>query len=347
MRLFRCHPRFAVLLAVAVTLSPTRTVDAKTELLINCFWPPQHFICREVLPRWRTNVEEATEGRVSIRFLAKSMAAPQAQWESVVYGVFDGAVQFNGFIDKQVVGTQVSMTPFSAIADAEAMSVALWRTYEKFSAGIGEYNAVKLIGLFISPGADFYSMTDVPITSLDTMTNRKMWANPGVVARVLKGLDVPVVSSPAVQMNEIISRGIVDGFVGIAASDAFALKVLPYARSVTVTRNKIFSPTFSFFISKKKWNEISPDDQVAIMGVSGEAFAQLAGSVWAKYEMKALGSIGQRVRLINASDSFEAALIEASQPFTERWIESANAKGIDGAAALEFYRETAARLAAQ
>jgi TRAP-type C4-dicarboxylate transport system substrate-binding protein len=108
-----------------------------------------------------------------------------------------------------------------------------------------------------------------------------------------------------------------------------------------------FSPTFSFFLSNEKWNEISPEDQAAIMSVSGEVFAQLAGSVWAKYEMKALGSIGQRVRLINASDSFEATLIEASQPFTERWIESANAKGIDGAAALEFYRETATRLAAQ
>jgi TRAP-type C4-dicarboxylate transport system substrate-binding protein len=321
-------------------------VEASTELLINCFWPPQHFICREVLPTWRTSIEEATGGRVSIRFLAKSMAAPQAQWESVVYGVFDGAVQFNGFIDKQVVGTQVSMTPFSAIADPEAMSVALWRTYEEFMAGAGEYDGVKLIGLFVSPGADFYSLTDIPITSLDTMTNRKMWANPGVVARLLKELDVPVVSSPAVQMNEIISRGIVDGFVGIAASDAFALNVLPYARSVTVTRRKIFSPTFSFFLSKKKWNEISLADQAAIMSVSGEAFARLAGSVWARYETKALGSIGQRVQLIKASDAFESMLIDASEAFTEQWIESANAQGIDGAAALEFYRATAIRLAA-
>jgi len=334
-------------LVVAVALLPARPVEARTELLINCFWPPQHFICREVLPKWRANVEDATGGRVSIRFLAKSMAAPQAQWESVIYGVFDGAVQFNGFIDKQVVGTQVSMTPFSAIADAEAMSVALWRTYEKFAAAAGEYDNVKLLGLFVSPGADFYSMTDVPITSLDTMKNRKMWANPGVVAHVLKGLDVPVVSSPAVQMNEIISRGIVDGFVGIAASDAFALKVLSYAKSVTVTRNKIFSPTFSFFLSKEKWNEISPEDQAAMMSVSGEVFSQLAGSVWAKYEAKALGSIGQRVELISASDSFEASLIDSSKAFTDQWIKSADAKGIDGAAALEFYRETATRLAAE
>lgn len=338
---------FSTLLVVSAALLLARPAQAETEILVNCFWPPQHFICREVLPTWRDRVESVTGGRVSIRFLAKSMAAPQAQWESVVYGVFDGAVQFNGFIDKQVVGTQVSMTPFSAIADAEAMSVALWRTYEKFMADAGEYDDVKLIGLFISPGADFYSMTDVPITSLDTMSNRKMWAVPGVVARVLGELDTPVVSSPSVQMNEIISRGVVDGFVGIPASDAFALKVLPYARSVTVTRRKIFSPTFSFFLGRDKWSEISPGDQAAVMSVSGEAFARLAGSVWARYETRALGSIARKVQLIEASDSFESALIEASQPFTRRWIEAADARGIDGAAALEFYRETAIRLAAQ
>ncbi|NJO23943.1 MAG: hypothetical protein HC868_14720 [Sphingomonadales bacterium] len=243
----------AMLSAVALTLPATGGAGAETRLLVNCFAPPQHVMCRDILPAWKDNVEKATAKRVTIEFPAKSMAPPPAQWESVTKGVFDGALQFNGFIAKQVVGPRVAMSPFVAVLNAEAMSVALWRTYEKFMADKGEYNAVQLLGLFTAPGADFYSMNDAPIASVEAIKRRKMWALPGTVANLVKETGAPVVSGPAVQMLEIISKGVVDGYAGVPVSSPQEFKLVPYTKSVTFFKAKIFQPSFSFFVNEKKW----------------------------------------------------------------------------------------------
>lgn len=340
--------RPAPALLVAAALMLPISAGAETRLLINCFAPPQHVMCRDILPAWKDNVEKATSKRVTIEFPAKSMAPPPAQWESVTKGVFDGALQFNGFIAKQVAGTRVAMAPFVAVSNAEAMSVALWRTYEKFMADKGEYNEVQLLGLFTAPGADFYSMNDTPLTGIDALKSRKMWALPGVTSTLLKELGTPVVSGPAVQMHEIIARGVVDGFVGIPASDVVAFKLTPYVKSVTVTKRKIFAPAFSFFVSKEKWAKLSAGDQKAIMSVSGEKFAALAGAAWRKLEDGATAELKRAgIRFVEAAPAFEEALVKASAAFTDGWVKEAGAKGIDGKAALEFYTRTLAELLAR
>jgi TRAP-type C4-dicarboxylate transport system substrate-binding protein len=336
----------AALAAAVIALASA--AGAETRLLINCFAPPQHVMCRDILPGWKDSVEKATAKRVTIEFPAKSMAPPPAQWESVTKGVFDGALQFNGFIAKQVVGARVAMSPFVAVLNAEAMSVALWRTYEKFMADKGEYSEVQLLGLFTAPGADFYSMNDTPVASVETLKSRKMWALPGATSTLLKELGTPVVSGPAVQMHEIIARGVVDGFVGIPASDVVAFKLVPYVKSATVTKRKIFAPTFSFFVSKEKWAKIPAADRKAILAVSGEKFAALAGGAWRKLEDGAATELKKAgIRFVEADPAFEAALVKASAAFTAAWIKEAGAKGIDGKAALAFYTRTLEQLTAR
>jgi TRAP-type C4-dicarboxylate transport system substrate-binding protein len=341
-------PTLTLAAVAAFTTATAIEANGETRLLINCFAPPQHVMCRDILPAWKESVEKATAKRVTIAFPAKSMAPPPAQWESVTKGVFDGALQFNGFIAKQVVGTRVAMSPFVAVSNAEAMSIALWRTYEKFMADKGEYKEVQLLGLFAAPGADFYSVNDTPITSVDSLKGRKMWALPGVTSTLLKELGTPVVSGPAVQMHETVARGVVDGFVGIPASDVVAFKLTSYVKSATVTKRKIFAPAFSFFVSKEKWATIPAEDQKAILSVSGEKFAALAGAAWRKLEDSAAAELKNAgIRFAPASPEFEAALIKASEAFTEGWVKEAAAKGIDGKAALEFYSRTIEQLTAR
>lgn len=330
--------------AMTLTAALAQTASAETRLLLNCFFPPQHFICQDVLGGWAKDVEEATESRVRVVILPQTMAPPPEQLLATRAGVFDAAIQMNGFIENEVVGTQVSQLPFTGVSDGRANSLALWNTYEKFLSAADEYDGVELLGLFVAPGADFYSLTDTPIRSLEDMTKMKMWATPGATAEILKQAGSPVVAGPAVQMTELIQRGVVDGFVGIPASDAVAFNVMPSARSATVTRLKIMTPTFSFFINDDTWAQIDPADQEKIRGISGAAFAERAGSVWTGIEKKALAEREQKIEVIEASDGFEAELAAAGQAWSDRWIETAGAEGIDGAAALDFYKSEVIRL---
>jgi len=334
-------------LAIAATCWLTGAAQANTRILVNCFWPPQHFVCQEVLRGWKADVEEATERRVRVSFPAQSMAPPPEQLASVRAGIFDATLQFNGFIANEVVGPMVAMMPFASSSDSVANSVALWRTYEKFMADTPEYEGVELLSLFAAPGADFYSMNETPIASLSDATARKMWALPGVTSETLKSNGGAVVSGPAVQMTEIIQRGVVDGFVGIPASDTRAFNVLPYAKSTTRTTTKIFAPVFSLFIGAEKWAEISPEDQAAVRAVSGEKFARLAGGVWGDVEKEVLTLQEDKLQVFEASAAFEAELRSATEGFVAGWEARAEEKGIDGAAALAFYREQVQALQAE
>lgn len=320
--------------------------DAKTRIVANCFFPPQHFTCQDVMKVWGDEVERVTEGRVRVNIPAKSMAPPPEQLASVRGGVFDAAFQFNGFIAGEVVGVGVSLQPFVNGNDAHANSLAFWRTYDQFVADKAPIEGVQVLGVMAAPGADFFSLTVTPITSLEDVRNRKMWALPGVTADIVKEVGSAAVSGPAVQMTEIIQRGVVDGFVGIPDADAKAYNLLPYIKSVTQTEAKIFAPTFIFVISNSKWAEIEPTDQEAIMSVSGEAFAELGGRVWAEAEAAAETELAQAAEAGAASEAFEAELQEIARPYQARWVEAANAEGIDGQAALDFYRKTVSELTA-
>lgn len=329
--------------ALLATLQTT-PVAAQTRVLLNCFFPPQHFGCQKGMAGWAEAVTQATEGRVRVAVLPQTMAPPPEQLISVRAGVFDGAFQMNGFIQNEVVGPQLSMLPFTGGSDARANSVALWRTYEQFMAQADEYQGVELLGLFVAPGADFYSLTDRPILSVADLAALKMWAAAGSTAEMMIAAGSPVVSGPAVQMTELIQRGVVDGFVGIPATDARAFNVLPSARSATTTEYKILTPTFSFFISDAKWAEISPEDQEKIRALSGEAFAELLGGLYSDVESEVLAAREQAITVHTASAEFEAELAALSERWITDWIEKANAIGIDGAAALDFYKAEVARL---
>jgi TRAP-type C4-dicarboxylate transport system substrate-binding protein len=150
--------------------------------------PPQHLFCKDMLRVWGDEVERVTEGRVTVRLPTKSMAPPPDQLASVRGGVFDAALQFNGFTATESVGFGLPMLPFVNGSDALANSLALWRTYEKFLAKVDPLAGVKLLGVMAAPGADFYSLNGTPITTLADIKDRKMWALPGVTADLVKNI---------------------------------------------------------------------------------------------------------------------------------------------------------------
>ena len=326
--------------ALAGTGAPTPT-NAAENILFNCFFPPQHYVCRKMLPELGKRMEKATAGRVTITVPPKSVAAPPDQYDAVVNGVADGALQFNQFISNKVAGIQIGQLPFIGVEAAEPASVALWRTYQKFFADKNEYKGVVLLSVYVTNGAEFFSLTDKPIETVEDIKSRKMWALPGPVANLIKATGASVVAGPAVQMLETISKGVVDGYTGVGVSAAQVFKLTPYTKSVTYFKNEIFQPTFSFFVSEKKWSKISAADQAAIKKALGEDFARWAGALQDgvdKVNQKKFFSAG--VKRIKGSDAEFAKLKALGQPTVDAWLKRVSAMGVDGNAAIAFYQHT-------
>jgi TRAP-type C4-dicarboxylate transport system substrate-binding protein len=261
----------------------------------------------------------------------------------VVNGVVDGALQFNTFIANRVVGIQVAHLPFVGSEDSEPASIALWKTYQKFFADKGEYKDVVLLTTFASNGAEFASTIDKPIRTVQDVVDRKMWALPGTTANVIKATGSPVVSGPAVQMLEIISKGVVDGYTGVPASSTEQFKLTPYTKSITVFSRKIFQPSFSFFVATSKWNKIDKKDQDAILAATGGDYAKWIGNLQDKKHNANVDKVrAAGVAFVKGDDGEMEKLIQLGQPIVDEWKNKVGAMGVDGQAVIDFYRTTLA-----
>jgi TRAP-type C4-dicarboxylate transport system substrate-binding protein len=320
-------------LVAAFAINPA---SAATRLVVNCFWPPQHAMCRTIMPTWGKWVAEATEGRVKIAIPPKSLAAPPEQWASVEKGIADVAAQFSGFVANRVLGPTVAMNPFIATPDAAAMSEALWDTYKKYFPN--EYKGVKLLSLWVITPGDLWSQTDTPVNSMDDLKSRKIWALPGTNANIMKAIGAGVVAGPAVQINEIVSRGVVDAFVGVSPATVRDFRLIPYTKSMTLFQRRIYSTSFSFVMSEKKWNALSKKDQAAIESVSGPKFGRMAATYWVESDKTAEAALNKAgIKVVKADPAFEAALIKVGDGLTKKWIETANKRGLDGQGMYDFY----------
>jgi TRAP-type C4-dicarboxylate transport system substrate-binding protein len=339
--------RLALSMALATTavLAATAAARAETKVLFSPFTPPGHVITVGIVQPWAKDVERVTEGRVKVSYPANSLAPPPAQWEMVTNGIADAAFIFNGFAQKRLPLINVAHLPF-VTTTAEATSVALWRTYEKFFKKADEYKGVHLLGLFTHPGSELFSLGQ-PIVKVSQLQGLKVWAAPGPPAEAMGKLGAAVVSGPAVRMYEIVSKGTVDAYLGIPYSDVKNFKLVSYTKAATEVPGKMGGASFSMFMNDKTWNKISKKDQEAIDKVSGEMIARHA-KAWdddnkiGKDELVKGGG-----QIIQAPQDFVADLHKDLQFLEDNWLKDAEKAGVDGKAALAFFRSESKALAAK
>nr|WP_254868650.1 TRAP transporter substrate-binding protein DctP [Phaeobacter sp. HF9A] len=321
------------------------SAQADTTILFNNFLGPSDTLYTDVIHPWLQDIEAQTEGRVNFQIPEASLAPPPEQLTMVQQGIADGGFIMTGFLEGSNPLLQISMLP-SVNASATAGSIASWRTYETYFSDVEKVEGVELLALLtVAPGG-FYSMNDRVFENISDFEGAKFWALPGYASRALTELGAVVSPGPAVRMYEVISGGVVDAYCCINYPSVSNFNVLQFTKSVTVLPNDFYSPAFAFYVSDEIWDTISPEDQATIHKLSGEALAQrLAATddIDDQYREAFLEAGGE---IHEASDELIAALAEAWSPIYQSWIDAADATGIDGAAALAYYREQVALIAA-
>ena len=177
-------------------------------------------------------------------------------------------------------------------------SVAYSRIHWKYLQQAGEYKGVKLLAVFThGPGQMFN--TKRPITKVEDLAGMKIRTGGGIAEEMARALGASAFVKPAPESYELLSSGVADGtFFPLESIISFKLgSVIKYA---TLFPGGFYSSSFGFFMNEDKWNKLSKQDQDAIMSVSGEPLALLAGKAWdatdaaALEEMKRVGITDQR-----------------------------------------------------
>ena len=178
--------RLHAIAAGLALLALTGTAQAQTTLSLSSWVPPTHYLVKDILQPWMADVEKATEGRVKINLLPKAVGAPPQHWELARKGVADitwGNFTYEPERFKHVWFAELPMMG----THAEASSVALWRTYDKYLSRNETFKGVTLLGTGMLGGGQFHHPSKV-IDTPDDLKGQKVRMGGPIQKRLLEDL---------------------------------------------------------------------------------------------------------------------------------------------------------------
>ena len=337
-------PRLLAALAGTFVLALAAPIaSAQTNLTMSSWVGPNHLLTRDILVVWAASVETATNGRVKLQMLLKHPSAAPGTFDSVRDGLVDVSYVTASYTPARHPLPLLAELP-GAGATGEINSVAYSRIHWKYLNQANEYKGVKLLGVWThGPGQMFTVKKQV--TSVADLAGMKIRSGGGISEAAAKALGASPLVKPAPESYELLSSGVADGtFFPSESIKSFGLdKVVKYA---TYFPGGFYSSSFGFFMNQEKWDKLPKQDQDAILAVSGEVLARLAGKAWDAADKIAFDAMKTvNVEVTEASPAFVADVKKRTEPLAQDWIKSANAKGVDGAKVYAEFHEELKRVA--
>lgn len=313
-------------------------------LLFNNFLPPNHTFWAGGFKPWADDVARVTDGRVAVTFTTASLAPPPKQWGMVTDGIADVAMQVNPMESKRLHLPNIGGLPFVGNL-ATARGVALWRTHEKFFAAANEFKGVHLVGHFSNPGAGL--IAGDMVDGIDSINGMKFWTIGGPPADIVSAIGAVPVPAPGEEMFNMFSKGVVDGL----ATNWGAMKIwnaYRYTKSYVDIPGGLYAVDFSVIMNQGKWDSICASDQEAITAVSGETIARNVGLFVDQFDIETQKEVAETdIKIVKPDAAFMSTLEDKLQYARDAWMAKAEARGVDGEAALAYYLEQVAELTAE
>jgi TRAP-type C4-dicarboxylate transport system substrate-binding protein len=314
---------------------------AQIELRYSSWDPPTHEMRVNGVHIWAQEVEKVTNGRVKVRMLPKPVGAPPAHHDLLMDGAIDAANIIPGYTPGRFHFHKLMEFPFLS-DNPEARAVAFWRVHNKFFVKSDELAGLKLVGVWCTDGTSIHNQKK-PITSAADLSGLKMRVANDTIGKLAASLGASPLFAPITQVHDLLSKGVADGiFVGTEAIKNFKLnRVLKYT---TMVPGGMATTAFYLTINKKAWDRIQPADQQAIVDISGEKVTQLVGKAWIVAHQRGLELMKESdFQIVTADAKFVDSMKKAWAPLEAQWIEEANKKGVDGAAAIAAYKAELAK----
>ncbi len=317
---------------------------ADTVLTVANWLPPSHPLVSEVIVPMTEQISQATGGEVRAQILPAPLGPPPAHFDFAVNGVTDITFGVQGYNPGRFKTTNIAEIPFLGDS-AEAISVAYWRTFDAMLKDAGEYDNVKVLGVFThGPGQLF--LKDGDTASVDLMQGTKLRVGGGIVHEVASTLGAVPVEGPASKAYELLSQGVADGILFPYESVNF-FKLIPELPQAVTVPGGLYNVSFFVIMNKAKWDSLSPEQQAAIDSVTGESLARMAGQMWDRADAAGRKAMDGKTTITAATDAQMAAWSHALEPVISAKVAEVSETGVDGAAALEMLRAEIASVEAE
>ncbi|MGQ7846088.1 TRAP transporter substrate-binding protein [Granulosicoccus sp. 3-233] len=313
------------------------SLKADTDLVLSSWLPPRHPVVLNAIKPWAKEIEEVTEGRVSVRVLGKPLGSPPAHFDMARDDVADITYGLHSFSQDDRF-TKAEVGQFSFLGDdAIETSKAFYTVYTEDLDAEKDHEGTKLLGLFVH-GPGLFHNNQRKIETPEDFAGLKIRVPGGYVASLMDSLGATPLFMSSTEVYEKLSRGVIDGATfTYEALTAFNLTD-DVKFSMTVPGG-IYNTSWFLVMNQGKWDSISAEDQAAIESISGLAFAERVGQAWIDADSAAVAEIEEAgISLDAAPESVLEALKASAGALENDWADSLP-EGYDGAAAIARLRE--------
>lgn len=287
---------------------------------------------------WIAEVEKATQGRVKIETLPKTVGTPASAFDVARDGLADMSIVIAGYTPGRFPLAEMGELPFAG-DDASTMSPAFDRIYRKHFAKAEEFKGVEVLSIFtISPGHIF--TTKRQVKTFDDLKGLKLRSPGATSTRSLTLMGAVPILKSFTEAHEMLSTGAIDGSLMLkeTVKSGNAVDLLKYG---TLVPGGVFNAVLAVVVNADKWKAIPEADRKAIMSVSGEVMARHMGLAYVEADKEAVGIMTQAKYVVEtASPALLADMKKALAPQEAEWVDRAKKKGVaDPMAVLTEFRQ--------
>lgn len=326
-------------LAAVVSVSAAK---AETVLTYSSWVPWTHPINVNLYIPWMEAIEADSNGSIKFKRLPKAVASPPAHLDAVRTGQADVAFSVHGYSPELFAPYLFAEHPLLGDT-AVGTSIALQRTHEKFMADSNMYAGVHVIGMNThGPGLIHHSKKN--ILSPADIEGQKMRTGGPIPKAIVEAWGGVPIRQPASKSYEILSTGVADG-ITFPYESLVSFNIMDIVTYSTYIPGGLYSSSHYLIINQGKYDALSAEDKAVVDKHSGEAFAKRAGEAWDKINNEGLAAATANGNSIMTAPPEMVAVVEdLLTGFEATYVEKA--RGVDGAAILEYFKGQVTELAA-
>ncbi len=321
-------------LAVAAGAAWTQEVT----LTVHHFLGPNSPAHTKLVEPWAERLETQSEGRIAVEiFPSMSMGGkPPELYRQVRDGFADVVWTLPGYTPGVFPRSEVFELPTVHRGSAEATNLAIQEIWPMIAP---DFTEVHPILLHVHSGNALH-MRETKVTSVEDVQGLKLRTPSRTGAWMIEAWGAEPVGMPVPELPQALSTGVVDGaLVPFEVVPPLKLQEMTEYSIEGADGSRFGAAVFLFAMNRERY-EALPDDLKAVIDAnSGAAIAEEMGKVWDKVE--AVGKKLQREsggEIIGLDAEAKAGFDERGAEVVQRWIEEANAAGLDGERLVEAAR---------
>ncbi|AXF55205.1 TRAP transporter substrate-binding protein [Salicibibacter kimchii] len=287
------------------------------------FKPSTHQHEIELFPEYFNEIEEQTEGRLTITtYLGESLAAADDTYDATANGAVDMGVSLQSYSADQFPLTSVLDLPYVTDSGEKASEI-LWTLFEEFPEFQDEYDETVPLILY---GTEPYQIAtaDQPIQSLEDIEGMRIRSPSPEVSNWLEYLGATPVNMPVTELYEALERGTVDGSIlpMHTLTDWSLEGVVDY-----VTVGNFFSAQLFMVMNREVYESLSEEDREVIDSLSGLEMSKKAGALFDGTSEEAMAEFEEEIDFYELDEEESEEWRSAIEPAVDDWIDRMTENG--------------------